>query len=151
MIKGHIISKDGASRLNLYNMNKNGRQTARRSEDLIVADVPNCIGTDGQPLEQIEFDISEVKGWSSINVANFRHDFLVARVRGICAVVIKKEQDSKTKKLLQNPKGQDEDLKGKVVETYKLLSQAYSDHDLFVKLNNQYIELKKELDLFHQT
>lgn len=150
IIKAHIISKDGASKLNLYNRNNNGRPTARKSEDLIVADVPNCTGIDGEPLEQIEFDISEVKGWSSINVANFRHDFLVARVCGVCAVVIKKEQDSKTKKLLKNPKGQDEDLKKKVSETFELLSEAYSDADLFAKLDKQYCELKKELNSFYR-
>ena len=150
MIKGHIISKDGASELNLYNMNNNGRRTASRSEDLIVADVPNCIGKDGQPLEQIEFDPSEVKGWSSIRVAGLRHDFLVARVRGVCAVVIKKEQDSKAKKLLNNPKGQDEDFKKRVSKTYELLNKAYSDADLFDKLDKQYSELKEELNSFYR-
>ena len=150
MIKGHIISKDGASELNLYNMNNNGRRTTRRSEDLIVSNIPNCIGRDGQPLEQIDFDPSEVKGWSSIKVENFRNNFLVARVRGVCAVVIKKEQDSKIKKLLQNPQGQDKKLKEKVEETYKLLCQAYSDHDLFVKLDKQHNELKQKLDLFYR-
>jgi len=150
MIKGHIISKDGASTLNLYNMNNNGRPTARRSEDLIVANVPNCIGRDGQPLDRIEFDASEVKGWSSMRVAGLRHDFLVARVRGLCAVVIKKEQDAKTKKLLKNPKGQDEELKKRVSETYELLTKARGDSDSFDQLCNEYDKLKEELDLFYR-
>jgi len=145
MIKAHIISKDGASELNLYNMNKNGRQTATRSEDLIVADVPNCIGKDGQPLERIEFDISEVKGWSSINVANFKHDFLVARVRGICAVIIKKEQDSKTRKLLANPRANDNGTKAKYDELTKLLNSAYDRPDEFDKIWKQREQLKKDL------
>ena len=149
MIKGHIISKNGASELNLYNMNDHGRRTTRRSEDLIVADIPNCIGKDGQPLQQIEFDASEVKGWDLVKVANFKNHFLVARVRGICAVVIKKEQDAKTKKLLKNPKGQDEDIKKRVLETYELLNKAYSNDELFEKLDKQYCELKKQLNSFY--
>lgn len=150
MIKAHIISNNGASKLNLYNRNKNGRRIARRSEDLIVGSVPNCTNRDNQPLEQINFNIEEVKGWSSINVANFKNDFLVARVRGVCAVVIKKEQDAKTRKLLQNPKGQDEELKNKVAQTYQLLSKAYSNKELSKKLWQEYNELKQKLDLFYQ-
>jgi peptidoglycan hydrolase CwlO-like protein len=150
MIKGHIISNNGASKLNLYTMNKNGRIIARRSEDLIVASVPNCTNRDNQPLEQINFNIEEVKGWSWVKVENFENHFLVARVRGVCAVVIKKEQDSKTRKLLQNPKGQDEELKNKVTQTYELLSQAYSNEELFKKLDQEHNELKQKLDLFYQ-
>lgn len=150
MIKGHIISKDGASELNLYNMNDNGRRTTRRSEDLIVSDIPNCIGRDGQPLEQIDFDPSEVKGWSSIRVAGCRHNFLIARVRGLCAVVIKKEQDTKIKKLLQNPKGQDEDLMKKISKITDLRKTAYSDRVFFDRLDKQFFELKESLNLFYR-
>ena len=49
----------------------------------------------------VEFNLEDVRAWDSILVPSYAHPFLVARVDGICVVVIKKEQPKEIQKVLR--------------------------------------------------
>ena len=89
-IKGYIISRNGACTLKTH-----GRY---KSKDLLCH---NLAHANGENLETLNFDISEVRNWASVYEVGYSHHFLVARVRGVCALVIKKHQDKSVIKELK--------------------------------------------------